>query len=128
MYVAFVIKLLYIICNMYYSLANESLICHEQCDSMSDCWGPSDTQCDGCRNFRYLRHCIQNCSVVSLPANSRSEEGCVCRCMVIKCEKNRHSVLHSTIDFIRPLAYISTPSPLYHRFYTILSVLLTSFH
>ena len=52
-------------------LVNESLICHEQCDSISNCWGPSDTQCDGCRNFRYLRRCVQNCSVVSLPANSR---------------------------------------------------------
>ena len=58
---------------------------------------------------------------------TQGQRVCVCRCMVIKCEKNRHSVLHSTIDFIRPLPYTSTPSPLYHRFYTILRVLLHPF-
>ena len=54
---------------------NEGFICHEQCDSMTSCWGSSDTQCQGCRNFRYLRRCVQDCSVVSLPANSRWGRG-----------------------------------------------------
>ena len=54
-----------------FSLVNESLTCHPQCDSVTSCWGPSDTQCEECRNFRYLRRCVQNCSVVSLPTNSR---------------------------------------------------------
>ena len=53
------------------SLVNDSFICHEQCDSVTSCWGSNDTQCEGCRNFRYLRRCVENCSVVSLPANSR---------------------------------------------------------
>ena len=57
--------------HVYFSLVNESLTCHPQCDSVTSCWGPSDTQCEGCRNFRYLRRCVQDCSVVSLPANSR---------------------------------------------------------
>ena len=50
---------------------NETFVCHEQCDSMSSCWGANDTQCDGCQNFRYLRRCVEDCSVVSLPDGSR---------------------------------------------------------
>ena len=57
-----------------FSLVNESLTCHPQCDSVTSCWGPSDTQCEECRNFRYLRRCVQDCSVVSLAANSRQGE------------------------------------------------------
>ena len=48
---------------------------------------------------------------------------CACSCMVINiyCEKNRHSVHHSTVDFIPSLPYISTlipppPAPWYCRF------------
>ena len=57
--------------HVYFSLVNESLTCHPQCDSVTSCWGPSNTQCEGCRNFRYLRRCVRDCSVVSLPANTR---------------------------------------------------------
>ena len=62
--------------HVYFSLVNEGFICHEQCDSVTSCWGSNDTQCEGCRNFRYLRRCVQNCSVVSLPANSRWGSTC----------------------------------------------------
>eukprot|EP00731_Ephydatia_muelleri_P038613 Em0829g4a len=32
-------------------------VCHSQCASNSSCWGPNDTQCDGCRNFVYKGRC-----------------------------------------------------------------------
>nr|BAA81724.2 protein tyrosine kinase [Ephydatia fluviatilis] len=46
-------------------------VCHPQCSSNSSCWGPNDTQCDGCRSFVYKGRCVAQCSdVVLSPGNS----------------------------------------------------------
>ncbi|KAL5488667.1 hypothetical protein EMCRGX_G017643 [Ephydatia muelleri] len=46
-------------------------VCHSQCASNSSCWGPNDTQCDGCRNFVYKGRCVAQCTdVVLSPGNS----------------------------------------------------------
>ena len=45
-------------------------VCHSQCNSQSSCWGPNDTQCDGCRNFVYNDRCVAQCSDVILPPAS----------------------------------------------------------
>eukprot|EP00731_Ephydatia_muelleri_P019538 Em0012g363a len=46
-------------------------VCHSQCISNSSCWGPNDTQCDGCRNFVYKGRCVAQCTdVVLSPGNS----------------------------------------------------------
>ena len=43
-------------------VVSAGLLCHPQCDSLTSCWGPKDTQCDGCRHFAFGNRCVQNCS------------------------------------------------------------------
>ena len=45
------------------SAVSEGLTCHSLCDSLTSCWGPTDSQCEGCRYFSFGRRCVQNCSV-----------------------------------------------------------------
>jgi len=90
-------------------LVDNSFICHEQCDSTFSCWGADDAQCDGCRNFRYLRRCVQNCSVVSLPDGSRLGLGVNTdeQCSVCVAKLQAHLVhlghLFSCPSFLPPL-------------------------
>ena len=32
---------------------NAGLVCHVQCNSTFNCWGPMDHQCDSCANYQY---------------------------------------------------------------------------
>ena len=66
------------------------------------------------------------CRIVQLCLYQQTQGEIMCVCVFmyghnIYCEKNRHSVLHSTVDFIPSLPYISTlipppPAPWYCRF------------
>ena len=45
-------------------------MCHSQCVSNYSCWGPNDTQCDGCKHFAYNRRCVEQCSDITQPPGS----------------------------------------------------------
>ncbi len=36
------------------------LVCHVQCNSTFNCWGPMDHQCDSCANYQYKNRYIRN--------------------------------------------------------------------
>ncbi|XP_064389307.1 epidermal growth factor receptor-like isoform X3 [Halichondria panicea] len=52
--------------------SDAGLVCHVQCSSTFNCWGPMDHQCDSCANYQYKNRCVSDCSAViaTLPENS----------------------------------------------------------
>ncbi|XP_070569575.1 epidermal growth factor receptor-like [Ptychodera flava] len=43
------------------SCRNEGAMCHEQCTSVG-CWGPGNTLCMECRNYKVENQCIEQCN------------------------------------------------------------------